>query len=486
MGLERKALLRAAPAHTVHYERRRPEETILHGLVREHLETFLAQVEARTGTGVPGFVKDEFEAFLECGVLAHGFLRVRCAECAHEKLVAFSCKRRGFCPSCGARRMAESAAYLVDRVIPRVPVRQWVLSFPIALRILFAAQPELLTPVLRIVHRVIARFLLGQAGLGRATADTGAVTLIQRFGSAANLNIHLHCLVLDGVYRRGAGEPVFRQARAPTRDELQELLGKIITRLLKRLTRSGHLLEEEGMTYLAELDPDDPLTPLQAASCTYRIALGPRAGQKVLSLRTVPGRDDKATSALCAEAHGFSLHAGVRCGADQRKQLERLCRYITRPAIANARLGCNAKGEVVLQLKSPWRDGTTHLRLSPLEFMQRLAALVPRPRLHLIRFHGVLAPHAGLRAAIVPGTLEKASEPAHEPAHAAARLSWARLLKRVFDIDIEHCPACGGTLKIIAAIEEPAVIVRILTHLGLPARAPPRSPARLPQLFQAA
>jgi hypothetical protein len=82
----------------------------------------------------------------------------------------------------------------------------------------------------------------------------------------------------------------------------------------------------------------------------------------------------------------------------QRKQLERLCRYITRPAIAFERLGCNAKGEVVLQLKSPWRDGTTHIRMSPLEFMPRLAALVPRPRLHLIRFHGVLAPNAGLRA----------------------------------------------------------------------------------------
>jgi ribosomal protein S27E len=165
MGLERKAVQRAAPAHTVRYERRRPEETILHCLVREHLATFLAQLEARTGTGVPGFVKDEFEAFLECGILAHGFVRVRCAECAHEKLVAFSCKRRGFCPSCGARRMAESAAVLVEEVIPRVPVRQWVLSFPVPLRILFAAQPELLTPVLRIVHRVIARFLLKQAGL---------------------------------------------------------------------------------------------------------------------------------------------------------------------------------------------------------------------------------------------------------------------------------------------------------------------------------
>ena len=210
MELERKAVLRAAPAHTAHYERRRPEETILHSLVREHLETFLAQVEARTGTGLPGFVKDEFEAFPECGILAHGFLRVRCAQCAHEKLVAFSCKRRGFCPSCGARRMAQSAAYLVDQVIPRVPVRQWVLSFPIPLRILLAAHPELLTPLLRIVHRVMRRFLLKQAGLNRGAADAGAVTLIQRFGSAANLNIHRHCLVLDGVYRRTEGEPIFR------------------------------------------------------------------------------------------------------------------------------------------------------------------------------------------------------------------------------------------------------------------------------------
>ena len=173
------------PAHAVQYERRRPEQTLLHLLVREHLETFLAQVEARTGRGLPAFVRDEFEAFLQCGILAHGSLRVRCADCAHEKLMAFSCKRRGFCPSCGARRMAQSAAVFVDEVIPRVPVRQWVLSFPTGLRILFAARPELLPMLLWIIQRVIAVFLLEQAGLKRITADTGAVTLIQRFGSAA-------------------------------------------------------------------------------------------------------------------------------------------------------------------------------------------------------------------------------------------------------------------------------------------------------------
>jgi len=105
--------------------------------------------------------------------LAHGFLRLRCAGCAHEKPVAFSCKRRGFCPSCGARRMARSAALLIDEVNPRVPVRQWVLSFPIGLRILFAARPHLLTPVLRIVHRLIVGFVPRQAGLKRATADAG-------------------------------------------------------------------------------------------------------------------------------------------------------------------------------------------------------------------------------------------------------------------------------------------------------------------------
>jgi len=141
------------------YQRHRPEDTTLYRVVQEELETFLAQVEAQTGSGLPQFVRDEFEAYLECGILAHGFLRVRCAECAHEKLVAYSCKRRGLCPSCGARRMAETAAVLVDRVMPlmpRVPVRQWVLSFPIPLRILLAAHPELLTPVLGIVHRASA------------------------------------------------------------------------------------------------------------------------------------------------------------------------------------------------------------------------------------------------------------------------------------------------------------------------------------------
>ncbi len=182
-------------------------------------------------------MKDEFDAFLECGILAHGFLPLRCGDCGHDKLVTFSCKRRGFCPSCGARRMAQTAAHLVDHVNPLVPVRQWVLSLPIPLRLLVAAQPKLVTPVLQVVHRVITRFLLDQAGLKAEQADSGAVTLIQPSlwmkGSAANLNIHLHCLVLDGVYRCDTdAEPVFVEVPAPTDEALQTVLHKVITRLM--------------------------------------------------------------------------------------------------------------------------------------------------------------------------------------------------------------------------------------------------------------
>jgi hypothetical protein len=120
----------------------------------------------------------------------------------------------------------------------------------------------------------------------------------------------------------------------------------------------------------------------------------------VLTLRGAMPREATARRPLCAEIDGFSLHAAVRVEA--RKRLEQLCRYITRPALSDERVQLNAAGQVELKLKTPWRDGTTHLVMSPLEFMQRLAALVPRPRLHLIRFHGVLAPNAKLRALVLP------------------------------------------------------------------------------------
>ena len=171
--------------------------------------------------------------------------------------------------------------------------------------------------------------------------------------------------MLDGVYLNRDGAAVFHEAAALSTDELEAVLLKIIKRTMQLLTRLGALIEEPDQTYLAETNTDGALRALQAASCTYRIALGPRAGQKVLSLQSLPSAARPSAPELHVNAHGFSLHAAVRWRADQRKELEQLCRYITRPAIANERLKRNRAGQVVLQLKSPYKDGTTHIVMEP-------------------------------------------------------------------------------------------------------------------------
>jgi len=190
------------------YTQHRPEATLLYRLIERHYPDF-RELRAREGRSLPDYVAQEFDAYLKCGRLEEGFLRVRCGSCHADKRVAFCCKKRGFCPSCGARRMAETAALLADEVLPERPLRQWVLSFPIALRFLLATDPDSLTLVLRTVYRAIAGYLLQKAGLARAIGHPGAVTLIQRFGSALNLNIHyLHDLSRRGVSagrRRAAG-----------------------------------------------------------------------------------------------------------------------------------------------------------------------------------------------------------------------------------------------------------------------------------------
>ena len=186
----RAALPRAAVANAPRYERRRPEQTLRYRLVREHYETFASEIErAAGGAGLPQFVKDEFDAYLDCGILACGFLRLTCEGCARDTRVAFSCKRRGIAPPAAQEEWPRPQPIWWITFCTQVPVRQWVLSFPIPLRSLFAVHPELITHVLRILHRAINSHLIKQAGIERKHANTGAITLIQRFGSAANLKM---------------------------------------------------------------------------------------------------------------------------------------------------------------------------------------------------------------------------------------------------------------------------------------------------------
>jgi hypothetical protein len=316
---------------------------VLHTLVRDHLETFLAETAARSeGVSLPAFVVKEFRDFLGCGVLARGFARVRCGDCAYERLVPFSCKGRGFCPSCGGRRMTAQAAHLVDTVLPPVAVRQWVLTFPYRLRYVLAWDHQLCRAVLRIYIRALLGFHRRRARrLGVRAGQGGAVTVIQRFGGGLQLNLHLHTLVLEGVFLESdAGVLRFQPLAAPTDSEVARLLATLHRRILRLLCRRG--LDAEAS---ADVGPDPlaeesaALSAVASASVAGRVAIGPRAGARVLRI----GRDPDApwvTSRGARQAHleGFDLHADVVVPAGDRARVEQLCRYVLRPPLAQERL----------------------------------------------------------------------------------------------------------------------------------------------------
>ena len=230
------------------YVPRDPSQTVLYRVVADHLETFLASLDADPDAkGLPAYVEREFYDYLQCGILAHGFLRLGCDTCKHDMLLAFSCKRRGFCPSCAGRRMAETAAHLVERVIPWVPTRQWVVSVPVPLRYWMAASQELTAKIHTIIRTTIGQYYVHQAvtrGVPRDQVQPGSVTFIQRFGSAINLNLHFHCIFLEGVYLDRSDQdrkPRFVTGEAPSNTDIAAVVQKISRRVIRMLRRLGYL-----------------------------------------------------------------------------------------------------------------------------------------------------------------------------------------------------------------------------------------------------
>jgi len=349
-------------------------------------------------------------------------------------------------------------------------MRQWVLSFPFQLRFLFANRPAVMSQVLGIVYRGIATHLIKKAGLTHKTTRTEAVKLIQRFGSA--LNIHYHMLFPDGVYvNRADGTVRFRWVKAPTGQELTQLThhrapGRPLSGTAGPVERNA-----ENSYLVGDAVDDDSLNQLLGHLLSYRIAIGPQQGRKVFSLQTLPACEpEDPFGDTVGKVAGCSLHAGVAARADERQKLERLCRYISRPAVSEKRLSLTPNDNIRYRLTTPCRDGTTHVIFEPLDFIARLAALVPKPRVNLTRFHGVFAPNSQHRARVTParrgrGNKARVSDEAPTPAERRASMTWTQRLKRVFNIDIEACRKCGGAVRIIACIGAPVVIKQILDHL---------------------
>ncbi|MCA9579417.1 MAG: transposase, partial [Myxococcales bacterium] len=380
---------RAAPsgASTHEYRPRDPTTGPLHQLLRESLSSYFASREARPP---PAFVAKALRGYLRCGVLVHGFARFRCDDCAQSRLVALSCKQRAFCPRCIGRRMADQARHLVQHVLPPVRTRQWVLSFPHELRWHMAFDHDLTLAVWRVARRAIDAFYKARARrVGppghNDDAQSGSIMAIQRFGGALNLNVHFHAVYLDGAFvERSDGTLRFLEALPPTASELEALVADIKARVTR-------LVQQRG---LAEPENDHARTLLlPGMGELYSDGVLNRGAWRV---RTHDPRGPNAFMRRKAHEEGFDLDAHVTVRPGARAELERLVRYILRPPLKEERLTLHADS-VVLELKTPWRDGTTHIRMSRARFIDRLAALVPPPAANTLLYGGILAANARLR-----------------------------------------------------------------------------------------
>jgi hypothetical protein len=470
------------------YTRRRPERTPLYKIIARHFETWLAE-RSLGDHPVAAHVEEEFRAYLRCGILSFGFARARCGTCGHDFLVAFSCKGRGVCPSCNGRRMAQTAAHLVDHVIPPVPVRQWVISVPKRLRWYLAERPEAVSALTNIFMSEVEWLVQTAAGVegtrsekGTDSPHIGGISFLHRFGSALNHHVHLHACITDGVF-----------AHIATSDQA-----------------------DAGVAFL----PCRPITPADLEALTERVR------RRLIRWYKRRGFLDAEAAAdlLSWNPSGFSIDASVRISLDDRdvpsfyKSLEHLIRYCARPAFAVERLavidGRDGKPDLVRYTlarhkrgqwigrgrtqKSTTPDRQGVVNLSPSDLLDRLADLVPPPRKHRHRYHGVFAPHHPLRplvTAMAIASVGKSSaattgertqitgDADNEPqkrSHDTSRIAWAKLLAKIAEAFPLVCPVCGGDIRLIAFIIDPVPIRKILAHVGEPVEPPPVSPARGP------
>jgi hypothetical protein len=389
------------------YVPRKPTETVLHQLVRANLESFLAYARENYEGGLPRYVEQEFRAFIRCGDFSEGFSRLRCDACGHDLLVAFSCHGRSICPSCCGRRMANVAAFLVDRVLPDVPLRQYVLSLPHELRRLAAFKADVLTALARIfVEAVFANYRARAKRTGIDDAQCGSVLAVQRFGSL-NLNAHFHWLVLDGVLTRDEQRGVlFHPAPAPTLADLNGIVERTRRRTTKWLGQHG-CLDEAPLEERSNELPAQTALDACAAIAMHRgnVATLPRADAPDAADEDHERQPDKTEVAV--EQDGFNLHAGVRIEVGDDMGRERLCRYANRPPISLERLRRLPGGRIAYRLKYVSRGRGKHRVMSGIEFMARLAAIIAPPRYPLLRYAGVLAPRSAWRRDVVPKPRER-------------------------------------------------------------------------------
>jgi hypothetical protein len=406
---------------------------VLHPLITAALPELRNELE-EADRKLPAFVEDAFERYLVCGIAEAGFVRMVCDSCRSEHALAFSCKTRGFCPGCNARRMQDVTEHLMERVLPEVAIRQFVVSPPAEIVALLAARREVLSAFVRcFVDAIFGGIRRRLRGRHNNKLYPAAIVFIQRFTKALTVFPHAHVLVLDGAYGVMSDDDLtFFDDEGSTVEKKRELEQEVPIRFERWLQRHGYAGEvesqEEDDWFVA--GAREPSGWLRNAHQEHR----PR---------------------------GFDIHVGRRIEADDRKGREQLVRYLARPPLAEEQIEPLDDERVRLTFRTPARSGQTRIELSRLSLIRRLAWLVPPSRQHQIRYAGALAPASKIRSLITPAGRvsiqgvwfeQRAWEP---PTPVPYRLHWAALLAKVYDVDGQICSACGGRLRPVEVVEPP-------------------------------
>ena len=433
------------------YRPRQVLESDFHRLVREHVDEFRAvyadRYARKYGHWRPVFDK-AVRRFLKCGDIQHGFARVRCPDCRHEFLVAFSCKQRCICPSCSQKRTLLFGMHVAEDVCLDVPHRQFVWTLPKRLRVFFRYHRALLGRLPALAWQSIVqtyRALLGE------TATPGAVFAIQTFGQLIHYHPHIHALVTDGAF-----------------------------------TPDGHFI---------------PLPANLGHEPFLRIW-----ENNVFSLLLEENRIEPAVvRRIRSWRHsGFNVDRSVRLAAGDRAGAERLAQYMARSPFSLARLvRIGPDGQVIYRAEKdhPQRFPALHSAelfpgikrnfqiFQPLDFLAAIFQHIPDKGEHPIRYYGYYSNKArGMRAKQARAAVAPDDQPPTPAKHAPLdRRRWAMLIKKIYHADPLRCPHCGGTMKVIAVIEahQGDVIRKILQHCGLWHDPPPRGPPRQTRLSQA-
>ena len=436
MGAAAGFAQKSQPRHTASpsgvYKPRRPKASPLYRLTEDHFDEFSTVYDERFARRwgywhkVVGEVVEKFQA---CGILKHGFARVRCGSCKNEFLLAFSCKCRYFCPSCHAKRLALWGIWLEETLLADVPHRQVVLAVPKRLRPYFLYDRKLLGELSRVAARTVTSFI--RASVGEKDLSVGIVSSIQTHGSLANWHPHLHMLVTDGGFRPD---------------------GTFV-----------HL----------------PLHDVATLTEAFR-----RAVLKMFVKREL--MDIETAQGMLAWPHsGFHVHDAVWASADDKEFTVRIARYCARNPIALSRMEYDdQQGAVTYHSDKPSGPTAGSETTDALEFLAKLTSHIPNKGQVLQRYYGHYASRVrGMRRKADEGDEQQplvTVEPEPEALRKAKR-RWAELLRRIFEVDPLACPRCGEEMRIVAFITEPKTIDRILEHLRRRTetsrrrqRAPPR------------